>query len=244
MPIRLLNCDDEAAHREHMARVQARYAYLATPQAAAQMQTRTAKVASQASNEHRKRLFATASKAPTAKKRIHWLRQEADLAIRAASEVSACRAGCSQCCHMSVAVSEQEARVIAQERGLTLRQPPAERVFTFDFSSLHTLDEQAKAAKAMQDDAGRFHGMACPFLDPKGASVGRACSIYASRPLSCRNLINLDSDELLCKLVEGASISVPYLDRTESQMISMIVLGASVRVADIRDWFGESPLIC
>lgn len=227
-----------------MGRVQARYAYLATPQAAAQMQTRTTKVACEASSEHRQRLLTTASKAPTTKKRIHWLRQEADLAIRAASEVSACSAGCSQCCHMSVAVSEQEARVIAQERGLALRQPPAERVFTFDFRSLDNLDEQAKAAQAMQDDARRFHGMPCPFLDPVGATTGRACSIYASRPLSCRNLINLDSDELLCKLVEGANISVPYLDRTESQMISMVVLGSSVRVADIRDWFGESPLIC
>lgn len=83
----------------------------------------------------------------------------------------------------------------------------------------------------------RWSGVRCPFLsnEPDGG-----CTIYATRPLACRNLVNLDKDDLLCKLVDGGKITVPYLGRVESQLGAMLVLGPKLRIADLRDWFGKA----
>lgn len=74
-------------------------------------------------------------------------------------------------------------------------------------------------------------GTPCTFL-----AAGR-CSIYEHRPISCRLQINVDVDDLLCRLVPGEAITVPYLDTRTEKVASLLILGANARIADIRDWF-------
>ncbi len=74
----------------------------------------------------------------------------------------------------------------------------------------------------------------CPFL------VDRECSIYEARPASCRLHVSLDDDNLLCRLVDGLQVPVPYVD---SRMVYAITLAAQAAelIGDIRDFFPEEP---
>ena len=60
---------------------------------------------------------------------------------------------------------------------------------------------------------------------------------YSSRPLQCRLLLNMDEDALLCQLVEGSTINVPYLNTQEHHVDSVVILGAHQDYDDIRNWF-------
>ncbi len=66
-------------------------------------------------------------------------------------------------------------------------------------------DEAAVQAAGELLQAG-WRGTSCPFLRDS------ACSIYAHRPTVCRTLLNLDDDALLCELVDGVEVLVPYAD--------------------------------
>ncbi|MFP4891195.1 YkgJ family cysteine cluster protein [Paraburkholderia sp. EG304] len=145
---------------------------------------------------------------------------------------SACRRGCSHCCHVPVLVPEQEAALIGKRIGVK----PA----------------KVKGVKRGDESLARYDNP-CPFLK------GGACSIYASRPLACRQQFNMDSDALLCELVEdGAPPKVPYLNmfdyttvlammtaRRESRIERDPLTGLPVveerytppNVGDIRDFF-------
>ncbi len=135
--------------------------------------------------------------------------QAADLIGKYALQVSACRHGCSHCCHTPVAISAAEAALIGARikkapRPVTLRQ-----------------DELAKDGI----------GQPCVFLHE-----GR-CSIYKNRPLSCRTHFNLDEDGLLCELVEGEEIPVPYLD---SRSISIAYAAINPEgLATLNEFFGD-----
>lgn len=99
---------------------------------------------------------------------------------------SACRRGCSHCCHIPVLVPEQEAALIGKRIGVK----PA----------------KVKGIKRGEEVRAGYDNP-CTFLKDG------ACSIYASRPLACRQQFNMDSDALLCELVEdGAPPKVPYLN--------------------------------
>lgn len=126
-----------------------------------------------------------------------------------------------------MAVSRSEAELIAQETRLTLRAPaPASAHGQVD----ETLDEMRRAADALAK-----RPRPCTFLSLEGH-----CRIYASRPLACRQLHNLDIDDLLCELIPGAAVPVPYADATDLDVMAVMVLG-DAQLADIRDWFGERP---
>lgn len=163
-----------------------------------------------------------ASKARSGAKRVFWLRQMSAVAERAASPVAACRAGCSHCCHIDVAVSRAEAVQIARETGRPLDQP----------RSMRTPLDLVNAGDEAQETP-RHAGTPCPFL------VDSACSIYPWRPLACRLHFNLDHDALLCQLVEGQAIPAPYFNATLLKAIAMQVFGLHSPYADIRDWFGS-----
>ncbi|WP_051390809.1 YkgJ family cysteine cluster protein [Paraburkholderia mimosarum] len=98
---------------------------------------------------------------------------------------SACRSGCSHCCHTAVLLPPQEAALIGRRIGV----------------------EPAKVTGVTQrEDVRAGYDNPCPFL-----SAG-ACSIYESRPLACRQQYNMDGiDALLCELVGDEPTKVPYL---------------------------------
>lgn len=170
-----------------------------------------------------RRLADQAIRASTAGGRVHWLRQMSAVAEKVVAPQSACRSGCSHCCHIAVAVSQSEAIAISKEIGVPLQRPSQSR-------TLRDLAERGEQGQA--EDASRFTGVPCTFLRDD------LCSIYDSRPLVCRTQFNMDRDELLCRLVEGAAVPVPYFDNTALKAISMQAFGFNAVYADIREWFG------
>lgn len=238
LEIKLIGEHDPEVNARHMEAVKDRFAEMQTAEYAERIRKRTDAIEAMAPAEHRHRLLEAAEKAPTTAKKIAWLRREADLTVRASQGNSAC-GGCSSCCHMAVALTEQEAKVIAKETKRTLLSPPAGRVYEFDLSDpAQATAMMEKGGELEQEQGRRWAGVRCPFLSDEQTG---GCTIYEqSRPLACRNLVNLDYDDLLCKLVDGGKITVPYLGRVESQLAAMLVLGPKLRIADLRDWFGTA----
>lgn len=70
----------------------------------------------------------------------------------------------------------------------------------------------------------------CTFL------MDKRCSIYAHRPAVCRTHLNLDQDNLLCQLIEGVAVPVPFVD-TRLFMFTSVFIGGSGTWADLRQWF-------
>jgi Fe-S-cluster containining protein len=165
--------------------------------------------------------------------KVQWLRQASDTLTRKVAPLSACRKGCNHCCHIPVTLAESEARVIAKETGARLATPRNSLDLAALYEQLEADDERAEMEflRFEAEDQARNYGKPCPFLR------GGSCSIYASRPLICRNLLNLDVDELLCKLVDSEdAASVPYFDMSRFKTIaSQALMGP--RLADIREWF-------
>jgi hypothetical protein len=58
--------------------------------------------------------------------------------------------------------------------------------------------------------------------------------------MACRLLLNLDDDALLCELIPGQTVPVPYAN---SEQLKMLYLMANVAspLADIRDFFPTTP---
>jgi len=76
-----------------------------------------------------------------------------------------------------------------------------------------------------------YFGVPCTFL------VESKCSIYEHRPLACRQQFNFDDDNLVCQLVPGEGIAVPYLNVQSEQVAYAVAMGMHANMADIRDWF-------
>ena len=167
------------------------------------------------------RLVDQAAQAGTVAKRVMWLRKAADYLQEGAAHLAACRKGCSHCCHISVMVSRAEAQVIARETGAHLNTAAGQFM-------MQGFEEQSETIRAATLQA---YGAACTFLREG------SCSIYSSRPLQCRLLLNMDDDDLLCQLIENGDSNVPYLNTTEHHIASVTVLGAHQDYDDLRNWF-------
>ena len=167
------------------------------------------------------RLLTQAIRSSTRAKKVMWLRQAADAAAMRAQPHAACRQGCAHCCHIAVVVTKAEALQIAAETGCDMdgeagKPPP-----------LEALD----AATAKDGNAAHWQGVPCSFLKEGN------CSIYRHRPLACRLQLNMDEDDLLCQLVEGESIRVPYLNMTAHHVAAVVAFGMGQPIADSREWF-------
>lgn len=166
------------------------------------------------------RLIEQASRAGSVGKRVMWLRKAADAVNAFAAPIAACKPGCSHCCRIAVTISRAEAMVISRETGARMN-PHAGSIRAGDVESPAMLSEVADWA----------FGKPCTFLR------GGDCSIYVSRPLVCRLLVNLDEDDLLCRLVENNDPQVPYLNTMQHQAMSVGILGTHQDYDDIRRWF-------
>lgn len=157
-------------------------------------------------------LLGAGINAGTAAKKVMWMRKAADQLAKAFLPYSACRTGCSHCCHIPVKISENEAREMGKAIG---RKPvPLERHHELAFTG---------------------YEYPCPFL------AEGACTVYEDRPAVCRTHMNLDQDELLCRLdPNGVLIPVPYLDTRLFSMYAFETGGNPDRWGDLRQWFPAS----
>lgn len=151
---------------------------------------------------------------PGAKKvKLQKLRALADDMTALAADQTACRKGCTHCCHTPVAMVQTEADFIGERIGR-----PAQKL----------------RETVNPEDRGYGYHMPCPFLKDN------ACSIYAERPLSCRVHLNLDEDALLCELLPGLTVPVPLLDMLTLQATYIRVTPGD-KLGDIRDFFPPAP---
>jgi Fe-S-cluster containining protein len=166
-------------------------------------------------------LLERAQKSRNAHSKVEWLHKAIDLAVAPSGGLAACRKGCSHCCHISVDIGESEARAIQKTTGRRLN------------ARAGLSGEQAE--QRISERQQRALGMACPFLGKAGA-----CSIYEARPFACRAQVNMDEDELLCRLTtaeDGDMPRVPYLNTQTYKAAYRVILGNGERFADIREWF-------
>lgn len=155
------------------------------------------------------RLLDVSLRAPTGAKRIAWHRRAADALAAAYAPHAACHAGCSHCCHIPVKISALEAREVGRAIG---RKPVPS-------------PDHAPVAIA-------GYASPCSFLQ------GGRCSIYAHRPAVCRTHLNMDVDDLLCRLLpSGHAVPVPFLDTRAGHAVSMLITGDGEPMADLRQWF-------
>jgi len=153
-------------------------------------------------------LLDVALKAPTSTQRVAWHRRAADALATAFAPHAACRDGCSHCCYIPVKISAVEARAM----GKLIGRSPAPR-------------------EAHGPDPVAGYDSPCTFL------VDARCSIYSERPAVCRSHLNMDVDSLLCELIPGAQIPVPYVDTRALAAVSVVIAGESMDAADLRQWF-------
>lgn len=190
-------------------------------------------IAANVSRDERERCLERAYVARSSEAKVHWFRQEAAHLSKAVGPIAACRAGCSHCCHIGVSVNSAEAEAIGKTIGRKPATPLRDRMILKEDLLAEGSKEAADARfkKIAQWQRKAYVGVPCTFLRD-----GR-CSIYEYRPLSCRWLWSLDRDALLCKLVSGRSIRVPYVNTKEQERHYLMAFGDSLGVADIRDWF-------
>lgn len=144
--------------------------------------------------------------------RLQRLRYVVGLWSEHVSAVSACRNKCNHCCHINVLVPKTEAKLMAKALGRKLATPKK----TFKI--------------AADSDALSHFGEPCTFLKDG------QCSIYAQRPVMCRTLVSMADTDLLCQLVPGVSVPVPYANSQQLQAIFVALVGDD-DCADVRDWF-------
>ena len=108
-----------------------------------------------------------------------------------------CRRGGNHCCHISLVISKAYAMVIAKDTGRTINHN--------DGRALDDVDvDEATAAQVVFTE--QYKWTPCAFLNANERQA------YEHRSLACRLQLNLDDDDLLCKLVqEGPGPRVLYL---------------------------------
>lgn len=170
-----------------------------------------------------RRLIRAAQRAGNVSQRVIWLHRAAAAWSESLSAVAACRQGCSHCCNTPVTITKVEAEFLAKASGRRSRVP----LKPMTFRGLDHLEELIQAqAESIKD----FAPSPCPFL------TDGHCSVYEARPLACRTLLNLDDDDLLCRLVPGVEVPVPYAGAGEFKALYLLAQ-PNAELADIRDFF-------
>lgn len=190
--------------------------------AASDAAEKVAKLASRAPSDRKAReLIALAARTPRQGKRIRLILEATSTWAEPFAELSPCRQGCAACCHLPVVITSAEARALASATGRAMQAPAGAltvRAFT----------EGADAGQLR--DGAQHVGVPCPFL------VDSACSAYESRPTVCRTHLSLAPTAMLCQVVPGHPVDVPYADATMIRAYGLMLMVEEV-MADVRDFF-------
>ena len=137
---------------------------------------------------------------------------------------TACRNGCSHCCHQAVSISSWEANRIRAYTG----RVPFEANYENQFAGASTATKMFDVVEGSRE---RYKGKPCTFL------VEGKCSIYEVRPMECRLLYNVSDTPSLCEDMEG---TMPGLDLGEVHLLVALVNFDAFDFADIRDFFPDT----
>lgn len=181
--------------------------------------------------------------------------EESIEATRQAGQTVSCKKGCSACCHQLIPVSETEARHLAKL--IELMQPERREAVRAKAAA-----GQAKLAELGQLDALKnpppwpdgtnyqplmdyVHAkIACQFLDDDGS-----CSIYAERPLVCREFLVTSPAEDCSRPFQGVIQPVELLGPSPFRTWSRASSGAAgprdpvkwVPLILATEWAAEHP---
>lgn len=143
--------------------------------------------------------------------KMHRLFEAADQVSRAILPHSACKSGCSYCCHIATTITSTEAEALGKVSGRKPRK-----------LSGHTRAE---------DQREQWHTVPCPFL-----KAGR-CSVYEVRPMACRLMQNIADSPYFCDTAVPSKESlVTSVDLNQLQA-AYAVAYMDDTWADIRDFF-------
>lgn len=167
-------------------------------------------------------LLRAAKNARSVAARVLWLQRAASAWAKPLEPLAACARGCTHCCHIPVAITDVEARLIGEKIG----RPPAA------ISGAPSLSEVLAGGVVLPGTpvSTDRYASPCPFLR------GDECSIYQHRPIACRTQVNLDVDARLCELRPGVEPKVPYADATVLKA-AYVMAQPAARWADVRAFF-------
>jgi len=157
---------------------------------------------------------AQVRRTPRATKRVMWLQSAVETLATVYKATAACRKGCNHCCFIPVKVSATEARALERAVGRVPAPVDTHRPVHIE-----------------------AYESPCPFLQDG------SCSVYTHRPVVCRAHLNLDVDDLLCRLVSGQAVPVPYLDTRLFALASIQIEPEERACADLRQWFSAAPCV-
>lgn len=169
------------------------------------------------------RLLRAARGARTASQRTVWIHRTVSAWMQPFGNVAACKRGCAHCCHLPVAITSSEARLLSQASGRAVAQP-------LEAIAVASLEDPEASERAMGLASRRGLGP-CPFLTSQGS-----CSVYEQRPVACRAHANLDDDDLLCRLIDDAAVPVSYVDARRIWLMHLAAHRNDL-LADVRDFF-------
>lgn len=134
-----------------------------------------------------------------------------DKLVEAADSFTACKRGCSACCHITVNITEVEAQIIEE----------------------HTGRRYKRLTTPIRHRESAFTGMPCPFL------VENACSIYPVRPFACRHHMSFNLDAYWCAPERAHLAEMPFVAFGGAQQAYGVVtrLHTGGMYGDIRDYF-------
>lgn len=132
------------------------------------------------------------------------------------SSQTPCRRGCSLCCYQAVPMPRQEALRLAAASGRELHEAAGRPM-------------NGPTLLALHNNAQRYTGAVCPFLD------GTDCSIYAARPIACRAHHVIEDDASKCDTANpGQRIAKFDITFCEGALAEASMQDTW---ADIREWF-------
>lgn len=163
-----------------------------------------------------KRMTQKLSKMHDPVKRAHFIHQKIDIEISAqfknenVKSLVQCKKGCSSCCHSQVAVTEGEAKILAEriKNGVDINH-----------ERLHLQAEVGNSTSKFYQMS--LQDRACVFLTDRGL-----CSVYEDRPSVCRTNYVL-SDPSNCEVRPGEAPTVQLLNTfgADSWVYSLFHLG-------------------
>ncbi|MEG1347350.1 MAG: YkgJ family cysteine cluster protein [Hafnia sp.] len=147
----------------------------------------------------------------TNRAKMNRLKRVADKINAIATPKSACKAGCSYCCHISAVITQTEADALGAASGRKVKK--------------------LTGVATSVEDRMKWFGKPCPFL-----KNGR-CSVYADRPLVCRMLFNLADSPYFCNTdipPEESHVTMLNLQELERGYLMAFL---TEPWGDIRDFF-------